>query len=146
MAPVQTTTVSDLAADPAVRAEAGSVVESLGDRLVERLLLTADDGTTVELPEHLTALVTTLLRSVADGSTIATLSLPPELTTTTAAAQLGISRPTLMKWIAAGKVPAHRVGAHTRLLRDDVLELRDRLIEGRRRAADELLAAGEPFD
>ena len=48
------------------------------------------------------------------------VSVPQELTTTVAAKRLGISRPTLMKLIREGKIPAHKVRSHMRLLTTDV--------------------------
>lgn len=51
-------------------------------------------------------------------------SLPRELTTTTAAAVLSISRPTLMTLIKNGTIPAHKAGSHTRLYAEDVLTAR----------------------
>jgi excisionase family DNA binding protein len=67
------------------------------------------------------------------------------LTTTTAAEQIGVSRPTLMKIVAAGELPTHKVGSHTRLRTVDVLSY----IEERRRrrvdAAAEIIRLGEEF-
>lgn len=42
------------------------------------------------------------------------------LTTTRAAAMLGVSRPTLVSWLAAGRVPFHRHGTHRRIRRSDL--------------------------
>ncbi len=59
-----------------------------------------------------------------------------------AAEILGISRPTLMKMVKEGTIPASRVGTHTRLQTDDVLsKLRER--RERERAAFEALRALE---
>lgn len=65
-------------------------------------------------------------------------SLPQELTTTMAAKMLDVSRPTLMKLIGEQRLPAHKVGSHTRLSTADVLAFRNEQREGRRRAFDEL--------
>ncbi|SJM61129.1 possible excisionase [Gulosibacter sp. 10] len=62
--------------------------------------------------------------------------LPEELTTSLASAILGVSRPTLMKRIEAGEIPAHKVGSHTRINRDDLMRYR-RSQEARRQAAIE---------
>lgn len=51
---------------------------------------------------------------------------------------LGISRPTLMKLVAEGKLAAHKVGTHTRVLTTDVSEFREVQREAQRRAFDEL--------
>ena len=52
--------------------------------------------------------------------------------TSTAAAVLGVSRPTLMRFIAVGQLPAQKVGSHHRLKTADVLEFqRQRRSEAR---------------
>ena len=56
--------------------------------------------------------------------------MPKELTTTAAAKLLGVSRPTLMKWVGEGRLASHKVGRHTRFESEDVLRLK----EQRRRA------------
>ncbi|GAA3037287.1 helix-turn-helix domain-containing protein [Actinokineospora globicatena] len=85
----------------------------------------ADPDGQVRVPRALSALIAHVVRAVAQGHTITVSSMPEELTTTTAANLLGISRPTLMRKIAAGDIPAHKVGSHTRLLTADVLAERE---------------------
>ncbi len=41
------------------------------------------------------------------------------MTTTVAAQRIGISRPTLMKAIRSGDLPAHKVGSHFRIRTED---------------------------
>ncbi|WP_394855683.1 helix-turn-helix domain-containing protein [Rhodococcus globerulus] len=45
-----------------------------------------------------------------------------------------ISRPTLMKLIHSGDIPAHTVGSHTSLEANDVLAYRERMREQQRAA------------
>jgi len=73
------------------------------------------------LPPELGQLLQQVLQAVASGSTVTVTTTPREVTTSTAAAMLGISRPTLMKMIGDGGIPAHKVGTHTRLLSEDVI-------------------------
>lgn len=76
------------------------------------------------LPREVGELLQHVLKAVASGSTVTVSTLPDEVTTSTAAAMLGISRPTLMKMVTNGDIPAHKVGTHTRLRTDDVVAAR----------------------
>lgn len=146
MAPVRTLMTEDLVSDPAVRDEAAEVVEQAHDRDLVSMSITLDDGSSIAVPKHLAGFLANIVQSAANGSSVATVSMPEELTTTTAASELGISRPTLMKLVRAGELPATKVGSHTRLRREDVVALRARRLEQRRAGARDLRSAGEAFD
>lgn len=92
----------------------------------------------VHVPAELAELVRTVLRAVASGASITIAAMPAELTTTVAAKELGISRPTLMKMIRNGEIDSHKVGSHTRLLTEDVQALRRHRRDAQRAAFDEL--------
>lgn len=113
-----------------IAAESGSV-----------LVLRTADGTEQELPENLQHLLFSAMRRLAESGSVFLGTLPEELTTTVAADLLGVSRPTLMKWVADGRISAHKVGTHTRFRRDDVLRLRRTRNEERRAALRELMEA-----
>ncbi len=91
------------------------------------------------LPLRSVELILRVLDVTARGGTLSVTALPEELTTSTAAKILGISRPTLMKMIREGRIPAHEVGTHHRLRTEDVFtELHERR-ERQRAAFAELL-------
>lgn len=92
------------------------------------------------LPREIGVLLQDVLRAIASGRSMSITTIPREVTTSTAAAMLGISRPTLMKLIHDGRIPAHKVGTHTRLLAEDVLEVRKARRARERAAFEELLA------
>lgn len=92
----------------------------------------------VDIPAELTALLDQVLEAVADGASVTLQTHPDELTTTVAAAELGVSRPTLMRMIREGKIPAHKVGSHHRLKLRDVLEFRRARLQRQQAAFDEL--------
>ena len=51
------------------------------------------------------------------------------MTTTVAAQRIGVSRPTLMKAIRAGELPAHKVGSHFRIRTEDADAFRKGLLK-----------------
>lgn len=82
------------------------------------------------VPPEIGRLLQHVLEAMAAGHTVTVSSMPPVLTTSSAAAVLGVSRPTLMRLIAEEELAAHKVGTHHRLRTEDVLEF-----ERRRRLA-----------
>ena len=88
----------------------------------EGFLSVADGAHTEQpLPPEIGALLQHVLATIARGGSVTVTTTPDELTTSAAAAMLGISRPTLMKLLAAQSIPSHKVGSHTRLRTEDVL-------------------------
>lgn len=87
----------------------------------EGSLVVEHSGKTTAVPPELGRMIQRLLDAVAHGQTVTVSRLPEVVTTSTAAAMLDISRPTLMKMIDAGEIPSHKVGSHHRLLARDVL-------------------------
>ncbi|WP_137726458.1 helix-turn-helix domain-containing protein [Prescottella subtropica] len=96
------------------------------------------EGLQAVVPAGLAGILTEVVRIVAAGGTVTIGSMPEELTTTSAADLLGISRPTLMKLVSGGQLAAHKVGTHTRLHTPDVLAYRNRLREQQRAALQDL--------
>lgn len=92
----------------------------------------------IHVPAELAELVRTVLSAVASGASVTIAAMPDELTTTVAAKELGISRPTLMKMIRNGEIDSHKVGSHTRLRTEDVHALRRRKRDAQRAAFAEL--------
>ena len=69
------------------------------------------------------------LHALAQGQHIDIQTIPHDLTTTMAAQRIGISRPTLMKAIRSGELPAHKVGSHFRVRTEDADRFRKKLLE-----------------
>lgn len=85
------------------------------------------DGENVQLGENLSRLIAHVIEGAATRGSITVRAMPEEVSTTVAAHELGISRPTLMKLIRSGELPAHSVGSHTRLRYADVREAAERI-------------------
>lgn len=89
------------------------------------ITLATSDTEPLLLPTELAGIFSQLLDIVSRGGTVTVGSIPTEVTTTTAAKMLGISRPTLMKLVRDEALAAHKRGSHTRLFSKDVLSYRD---------------------
>lgn len=104
------------------------------------------DGSSADLPSGIGHVLMDALTSLAVNGSVSIGHLPEELTSTVAADVLGISRPTLMKWAKTRGITSHRVGTHTRFRRDDILDLRGKLMQERRQAFDRLRALEDEED
>lgn len=129
----------DIVVEPRAADEARIVADGLGGPRPGVGAVISVEGRTIDLPPALADLVGAVVRAVAAGRTVTVGTLPDELTTTVAAEQLGISRPTLMKLINDGKIPAHKVGSHTRVLTEDVVMFRRARLDRQRAALAELI-------
>ncbi|WP_109525157.1 MULTISPECIES: helix-turn-helix domain-containing protein [Nocardia] len=116
------------------RVEQGHDAESVGSIAV--MLRSADS--VVDVPPELAAVLSRVIELLGRGRTVTVGSIPDEVTTTVAAKMLHISRPTLMKLIGQGDIPARKVGSHTRLLSRDVLAYRETRRAARREDFDRL--------
>ncbi|MEU6186152.1 helix-turn-helix domain-containing protein [Nocardia sp. NPDC047038] len=110
------------------------------DDAEETITVGLRSGDSVEMPAQLTALISQILDFISRGCTVTVGSVPNEVTTTVAAKMLSISRPTLMKLVNEGTLPAHKVGSHTRLFSRDVLAHRESQRAAQRQAFDDLRA------
>lgn len=83
--------------------------------------LLGDDQVAVELPERLRSLLLDVVDAMHRGQAITLSRLGERLTTQEAADQLGVSRPTLIKLLEAGKIPFETPGRHRRIRLSDLL-------------------------
>lgn len=95
------------------------------------------NGRSLELNSTSTALVEALLQSVGQGK-FSVQTLPRLVSTTVAADLLGVTRPTLKKWVEAGKISARKVGSHLKLDSGEILRVREEQWAGRKAAFDAL--------
>ena len=98
-----------------------------------------EKGTRVVVPQELSDLLERVMQGAVTGQPLRVEPMPEQLTTTQAAELLGISRPTLMRRIRDGELPATKGGSHHRLATRDVLAARMRAEQRERRAAVEVL-------
>lgn len=112
-------------------------------RLGSRPRLAGDDDVVLDLPVPVAEALTEVLEAAAAGERAVVLRSPAELTTEQAAAVLGVSRPTVIRMVEAGKLPARMVGTHRRLALADVLAHREDAARRRRAALDEMTRQAE---
>jgi excisionase family DNA binding protein len=124
-------------------AQARELAERLRAKPVDDSITLALKGTAgqpVEAPAELTAILRQVVEAIGQGGTVTIGTLPKELTTTTAAKMLGVSRPTLMQLISKNELPAHKVRSHTRVFTEDVQKYRAARTAARRQGINELRA------
>ena len=110
--------------DPQLREEVQKLVpgarDTHGDTTEISFFLQVQGKDSEELGPKLSGLIRELIAAVRSGEDLAIVSQARVFTTTAAAKELGISRPTLVKMIRNGEIPAHKVGSHFRIMREDL--------------------------
>ena len=111
--------------------------------LASHARITTDDGTVLDLPQPVLDALAEFLEAAADGERALVLRSPEDLTTEQAAAVLGVSRPTVVRLVEAGRLHARMVGTHRRLTLGDVLAYREASATKRRAAIDDMTREAE---
>ena len=91
--------------------------------------LTVSGRESQQLGDALNQVIQHVFHALANGQSIDVQPVPQDLTTTVAAQRIGISRPTLMKAIRSGDLPAHKVGSHFRIRTEDADAFRKGLLK-----------------
>ncbi|WP_308797686.1 helix-turn-helix domain-containing protein [Agromyces silvae] len=95
------------------------------DRPAPRYLLAgAEPGDQVELPEEVYLVLRQAVEAMQRGLSVTISPISKTLTTQQAAELLGVSRPTVIKFLNEGQIPFERVGTHRRVTLSDLLEFR----------------------
>ena len=101
----------------------------LGNSNETAVTLTVSGNESQEIGDALSQVIQQVLHALAQGQRIEIQTSPQYLTTTMAARRIGISRPTLMKAIRSGELPAFKVGSHFRIRTGDAEVFRKTLLE-----------------
>lgn len=96
------------------------------------------EGSPILVPRTAVLLLEKVLDEMAGGKTVEIASFSQELSTQAAADLLNVSRPHFIKLLELGKIPHRKVGAHRRVLLEDVKLYQNQVSETRRKALDEL--------
>lgn len=106
------------------------------------LMVRTGSGELEHLPHGVARLTASMLEEVAEGHTVALVSEAEEVSTSVAAAFLGVSRPHVVKLIEAGLLPRRMAGSHRRVRVAD-LAVYKRSVERRRAFLDEIAAEAQ---
>lgn len=132
---------------PAMVQEAQNLLNRIEKSSQLSVSLTVSGEASELLGPELAAALKTTLAIISQGGQAQVVAVPKDLTTTVAARRIGISRPTLMKLIREGHLPAHKVGSHWRVLTQDADTYRARLLASKaaeqKAAFEELLKLDE---
>ncbi|HZA83237.1 MAG TPA: helix-turn-helix domain-containing protein [Actinomycetes bacterium] len=104
---------------------------------------TLPGGHTVEMPKSVVDGLIEVLEAVAAGDTATVVRTPREVTTQQAAEVLNVSRPTVVRLIDEGALPARKVGSHRRIPIADLLAYRDQMVARRRQALEDMVRDAE---
>ena len=124
--------------------------EELQIRELNRMLqggtpaLIGTDGEKVELPHVVFCLLKDIVRNMQLGRAIVLIPENQQLTTQRAADLLGVSRPHLVKLLAAGELPYHKAGSHRRIYLRDLVAYQKRRDSERKQALNRI--AKEAYD
>lgn len=100
--------------------------KSRGERPAPRYFLAGSEpGEQVELPAEIYRILHHVVDALQAGLAVTIAPVSQTLTTQQAADLLGISRPTLVKYLDTGRIPHSKAGAHRRVLLSDVLAFQE---------------------
>lgn len=105
--------------------------------------LVAPDGTQRPIPSEIFEVLEQVATALANGRGVTIAPYEALLTTQEAADYLGISRPTLVKFLEAGAIPFEKRGRHRRVTLRDLVEYQERSRIDRRRALREIAREGQ---
>lgn len=110
-----------------------------------QLSLRGSNGETDDmvLPGHVLQLLLDVLSEISKGNAISLIPYHQEVSTQEAANLLNVSRPYLVGLLEQGDIPFRKVGAHRRVLLEDVMNYKERIDRQRSQTLDELAALSQ---
>jgi excisionase family DNA binding protein len=103
----------------------------------------SQEGDQVEVPEALHMVLLQVVEALRAGHAVTVAPQSSKLTTQQAADLLGVSRPTVVRLIDQGELPAERIGTRRKVLLRELLDYRERR---RQRQYDAITATGVDLD
>lgn len=106
------------------------------------LMVRGGSGELEHLPHGVARMTASMLEEMAEGHTVALMSEAEEVSTTVAAAFLGVSRPHVVKLIETGLLPRRMAGSHRRVRLTDLVAYK-RAVDQRHAFLDDLAAESQ---
>jgi excisionase family DNA binding protein len=94
----------------------------------------------IAIPISAFRLLNDILTEMARGNAVTLIPVHAELTTSQAADILNVSRPFLIEQLEKGLLPYRKVGTHRRVLFQDILEYKRKMLQNQVKALEELSA------
>ena len=104
---------------------------------------TLPDGSTIRFPKVALDGLIELLTATADGDEATVVRSRREVTTQQTARVLNMSRPTIIKLIDDGVLPARKVGCHRRVPLQELMAYRDEIVSKRRAVLEQMTVDAE---
>lgn len=108
------------------------------DRVHLSLLGHNGESDDLVLPGHVLQILLDVLSEMSQGNAISLIHYHQELSTQEATNLLNVSRPFLVKLLEQGDIPFRKVGAHRRVLLQDILDYKETIDQQRNKVLDEL--------
>lgn len=102
--------------------------------------LVGPNGEHVVLPHEVYTVLRDAVDALDQGKGVSIAPHDAVMTTQQAADFLGISRPTLVKFLESGRIPFEKPGRHRRVLLTDLVRFQEEFRHERRQALDEITA------
>jgi excisionase family DNA binding protein len=108
--------------------------------------LRAPDGSLRPIPEEIFEVLEQVADALASGSGVTVAPNDMQMTTQQAADFLGVSRPTLIKYLEDGTIPFDKRGRHRRVLLRDVVAFQDEFRVSRRTALRDMARTSQSLE
>lgn len=123
--------------DRTIARRAAHLLRGLDDHA--ELIVRTRSGRFESVPRGFAQLVASMLEEAAKGNTVALVSEGEEVSTSTAAEFLGVSRPHVVKLIDSGMLPCRMAGSHRRVRMTELVAYK-RVVDRRHAFLDEMTA------
>ena len=132
--------------DEAASASLAAMLTVVAPQGADQAVLVPRNGTAIPLPPQVHEILLKVAEALATGMSVTVAPLHARLTTQEAADFLGISRPTLVRMLEAGKLPMTKPGRHRFVMLRDLLDFREEECRVRNEALGRMIDSAEHDD